>query len=85
MILAEWTVGQAVWALFWGALFWAIFIAWILLVLQVFTDIMRNSSLGGMAKALWAIFVLVVPFLGVFMYIIVNGEAMHERQLGLRP
>ena len=81
MILAEWTVGEAVWTLFWAALLWSIFIAWILLVLRVFGDIMHNRSLNGVGKAAWALFVLVVPFLGIFIYLIVHGEAMSERQL----
>ena len=84
MILAEWTVGQAVWALFWGALLWSIFIAWILLVLRIFGDIMRNRDLSGFAKATWAIFVLVLPFLGIFLYLIVNGDGMADRAVGIQ-
>lgn len=79
MILAEWTVGQAVWTLFWTALVWSIFIAWIFLVIRIFGDIMRNSSLNGFGKGIWAIFVLAVPLLGVFLYMIVHGETMTER------
>ena len=81
MVLAEWTVGQAVWTLFWAALVWSIFIAWIVLVLRVFGDIMHNSSLSGFGKGAWALFVLAVPFLGIFLYLIVHGDAMGERQL----
>jgi len=83
MILAEWTVAQAVWTLFWAGLMWAIFIAWIMLVLRLFGDIMRNDGLGGTGKGLWALFVLAVPFLGVFMYIITNGQGWNERQYGI--
>jgi predicted neutral ceramidase superfamily lipid hydrolase len=79
--MAEWTVAQAVWTLFWAALVWSIFIAWIMLVLRVFGDIMRNGSLNGFGKGAWALLVLAVPFFGVFMYLIVHGESMSERQL----
>jgi hypothetical protein len=62
------------------AMFWFfIWIAWIWLVITVFVDIFRSSDLSGLSKALWAIFVLIVPFLGVFIYLIARGGQMSER------
>jgi hypothetical protein len=42
--------------------------------------VFRSHDLGGWAKALWAIFIIVIPFLGVFVYLIARGGKMHERQ-----
>ena len=61
-------------------LYFFLFIIWIWLLIMVFTDIFRSRDLGGWAKALWAIFVIIVPFLGVFVYLIARGGKMHERQ-----
>jgi hypothetical protein len=56
-----------------------LFIIWIWLLITVFSDIFRSRDLGGWAKALWSIFVIVIPFLGVFVYLIARGGKMHER------
>ena len=62
------------------AMFWFfLWIAWIWLVISVFIDIFRSHDLGGLAKALWALFVLLVPFLGVFIYLIARGGTMQDR------
>src|SRR5579859_1133010 len=60
-------------------LYFFLFIIWIWLLITVFIDIFRSSDLGGLAKALWMIFVIVLPFLGVFVYLIARGGQMHER------
>jgi len=67
--------------LFWTMLIFFIWIAWIMLVFRVFIDIFRSSDLGGWGKALWSIFVLVVPFLGVLVYLIARGHSMTERDV----
>jgi hypothetical protein len=67
--------------LFWTMLIFFIWIAWIMLVFRVFIDIFRSSDLGGWGKALWSIFVLVVPFLGVLVYLIARGHSMTERDI----
>lgn len=64
---------------FWTMLYWFIWIAWIILVFRVFIDIFRSADLGGWGKALWSIFVIVVPFLGVFVYLVARGHSMGER------
>jgi Short C-terminal domain/Phospholipase_D-nuclease N-terminal len=56
-----------------------LFVIWIWLLFVVFIDIFRSHDMGGLAKALWVIFVVVLPFLGVFVYLIARGGKMHER------
>ena len=60
-------------------LYFFLFIIWIWLLIMVFVDIFRSQDMGGWAKALWVIFVIILPFLGVFVYLIVRGGKMHER------
>lgn len=76
LIAAEFGVGQVLWSIFWFFLFFV----WIMLVLQVFGDIIR-SDMSGASKALWAAFIIFVPYLGIFMYLIANGSAMGARQV----
>ncbi len=60
-------------------LYFFLFIIWIYLLILVFMDIFRSHDMGGLAKALWVIFVIVVPYLGVLVYLIARGSKMHER------
>jgi len=60
-------------------LYFFLFIIWIWLLIMVFVDIFRSHDMGGLAKALWVIFVIILPFLGVFVYLIARGSKMHER------
>ena len=60
-------------------LYFFLFIIWIWLLITVFIDIFRSRDMGGGAKALWVIFVIILPFLGVFVYLIARGGKMHER------
>jgi ABC-type multidrug transport system fused ATPase/permease subunit len=60
-------------------LYFFLFVIWIWLLIMVFVDIFRSHDLGGWAKALWVIFIIVLPFLGVFVYLIARGGKMHER------
>jgi hypothetical protein len=60
-------------------LYFFLFIIWIWLLITVFIDIFRSRDMGGGAKALWCIFVIVLPFLGVFVYLIARGGKMQER------
>ncbi|HEX4128099.1 MAG TPA: SHOCT domain-containing protein [Acidimicrobiales bacterium] len=61
-------------------LYFFLFIIWIWLLIMVFMDVFRSHDMGGMAKALWVIFIIILPFLGVFVYLIARGGKMHERQ-----
>ena len=64
--------------------FWTIFefflwVIWIWILIMVFIDIFRSHDLSGVAKALWFLFVLFIPLIGVLVYLIVRGGSMHER------
>ena len=63
---------------FWSMLWFFLFIVWIWLLIVIFADIFRSHDIGGFAKALWVIFVIVLPFLGVFVYLIARGGKMQE-------
>jgi hypothetical protein len=67
--------------LFVATLWIFLFVAWIWLVVGVFSDIFRSEDLGGAAKAAWTIFTLLLPGLGVFVYLIARGGKMQERQV----
>ncbi len=66
--------------LFWSMLWIFLFIVWIWLLISIFIDIFR-SELSGWGKALWVIFVIVLPFLGVLVYLIVHGGDMQRRAM----
>ena len=63
---------------FLSILYFFLFFIWIWLLIVVFSDIFRSRDLGGVAKALWVIFVIVLPYLGVFVYLIARGHKMSE-------
>ncbi len=65
--------------IFWTMLEVFIFVIWIWLLIIVFSDIFRSRDMGGGAKALWVIFVVILPYLGVLVYLIARGGKMHER------
>jgi Short C-terminal domain/Phospholipase_D-nuclease N-terminal len=65
-------------------IFWTMFevflwIIWIWILIWIFIDIFRSRDLSGWAKALWFLFVLFIPLIGVLVYLIVRGSSMHER------
>ena len=66
--------------LFLTMLYFFLFFIWIWLLVMVFFDVFRSRDMGGGAKALWCIFIIILPFLGVFVYLIARGGKMHERQ-----
>jgi hypothetical protein len=62
------------------SMFWFMLLfAWIALVVSIFSDIFRDRELGGVAKALWTLFLILVPWLGALTYLIVRGRSMNER------
>jgi hypothetical protein len=71
---AQYDVGQVFWSMLWFFLF----VIWIWLLVAVFADIFRSRDLAGWGKALWIIFVIVLPYLGVFVYLIARGHKMGE-------
>jgi len=66
--------------LFWAMLWFFLFFMWIWLVISVFIDIFR-ADMSGWAKAGWIIFVIILPFLGVLIYLVVEGKNMQERSM----
>jgi hypothetical protein len=67
--------------LFFTMLIFFMFFIWIWLLIMIFGDIFRSDDMGGFAKALWTIFIIIVPFLGVLIYLIVRGGAMQKRKM----
>ena len=61
-------------------LWFFLWIMWLFLLFWIILDIFRSRDLSGWLKALWLIFILVLPFLGVLVYLIARGGSMHERQ-----
>jgi hypothetical protein len=66
---------------FWVMLEFFLFFIWIWLLIMVFSDIFRSHDMGGGSKAIWSIFIIILPFLGVFVYLLARGSSMHERQV----
>lgn len=67
-------------------IFWSIFwlflmLAWIWVVISVLADVFRSKDLRGVSKALWVLFIILIPWLGVLAYIIVRGDRMEANQL----
>ncbi len=65
-----------------GAIFWFMLrVAWFWLLIAIVTDLFRDRNLSGWAKGLWCLFVILLPWLGVLVYLIARGGTMHERSL----
>jgi Short C-terminal domain/Phospholipase_D-nuclease N-terminal len=76
-LAAEFGTGQV----FLSMLYFFLFFIWIWLLIGVFADIFVSRDLGGWAKALWVIFVIVLPFLGVLVYLIARGHKVSEHAM----
>jgi hypothetical protein len=77
MVAAEFGTGQVLWSMVWFFLFFI----WIWLLVAVFADIFRSRDLSGWGKAAWSILVIVLPYLGVFAYLIARGNKMSEHAM----
>ncbi len=77
LLAAQFGTGQVLWSLLWFFLFFV----WIMLIFTIFGDIIRSDDMGGGAKAIWSIFIIFLPFLGIFIYLIARGGGMGERQV----
>jgi ABC-type multidrug transport system fused ATPase/permease subunit len=66
-------------SVFWTMVEFFLWVIWIWILIMVFIDIFRSRDLGGGAKALWFLFVLFIPLIGVLVYLIARGGSMHER------
>ncbi len=58
-----------------------LFFAWFMCLFWIFGDIFRSKDLGGGGKTFWALFVILIPWLGILVYLIARGKGMQERQL----
>jgi type VI protein secretion system component VasK len=67
--------------IFWSMMWFFLWIIWIMLLFRVIGDIFRSHDLGGFAKVLWLLLVIVLPFFGVFIYMIARGRAMAQHDM----
>ena len=65
----------------WTMLIFFAWVIWFWLLITVFADVFRRHDIGGGAKTLWIVFVIILPFLGVFIYLISQGHGMNERNV----
>jgi hypothetical protein len=63
----------------WSMLVFFMWIIWIWILVMILSDVFRRRDIGGGSKVLWTIFVIIAPFLGVFIYLLVNHDSMAER------
>jgi hypothetical protein len=75
MIVADVSFGDIFWSVLW---FFFLFI-WLMVLFHVLTDLFRDHSVSGVTKTLWVLFLVFLPFLAVFIYLIVRGKGMAER------
>ncbi len=67
--------------MFWTMMLCFLWVLWFMLLFRVIGDIFRDDEMNGWGKALWTFFVIVLPYLGVFVYLIARGRGMGEREL----
>jgi len=67
--------------IFWTMILFFFWVAWIWVLIGIITDVFRRHDSSGFTKALWMIFLIFLPFLGVLVYVIANGKGMSERSL----
>jgi phospholipase D-like protein/putative oligomerization/nucleic acid binding protein len=77
MVLADYTFWDSLWTL----LVFFLWVAWFILLFHIVIDVFRRRDASGFKKFLWLIFILFVPFLGVFVYLIVNSDDMARRNI----
>jgi ABC-type multidrug transport system fused ATPase/permease subunit len=79
MTLAEASFNYPLLNVFLSFLYFFVFVIWIFLIFTIFTDLFRSHDVGGWGKTFWVLLILVLPLLGVLIYLIVRGGSMHER------
>lgn len=67
--------------LFWTMLWFFVWIMWLFLLFKVIVDIFRSDDLGGWGKAGWLVLALLLPYIGVLVYVIVRGKSMGKRDI----
>jgi hypothetical protein len=65
----------------WTLLIFFAWVIWFWILITVFVDLFRRDDIGGWKKAIWVVFLILTPFLGVLIYLIVNNEGMNERNV----
>jgi len=65
----------------WTMILFFAWVAWIWIAITCFVDIFRRHDIGGWHKALWVVFIIVIPFLGVLVYLIAQHDGMRDRSL----
>ena len=65
----------------WTMMIFFLFVIWIWILITVFADVFRRKDIGGGSKALWIIFVILLPYLGVLVYLIANHDGMADRNI----
>ena len=73
-------LAQTFWQVIWTMFIFFLWVIWIWLLFTVFIDLFRRHDVGGWGKAAWCVFVILLPFLGVFVYLIAEGKGMAERR-----
>ncbi|RSS78277.1 SHOCT domain-containing protein [Streptomyces sp. WAC06614] len=68
-------------SMLWTIMWVFLWVLWFFLLFRIITDIFRDHELGGWGKAGWLIFVILLPFLGVFIYVLVRGKGMSKRDM----
>lgn len=68
-------------SVFWSMLVFFLWIMWFVLLFRVVVDIFRDDDLSGWAKAGWLVFTVLLPFLGVFVYVVARGKNMGRREI----
>jgi Phospholipase_D-nuclease N-terminal/Short C-terminal domain len=75
MVVADVSFADIFWSVLW---FFFLFI-WLMILFHILTDLFRDQSVSGVEKTLWVLFLVFLPFLAVFVYLIVRGKGMGER------
>jgi ABC-type multidrug transport system fused ATPase/permease subunit len=79
MLLASSSSSYPLLNVFWSIFIFFLWVMWFWILITIFIDIFRSHDMSGGAKALWFLFVLLIPLLGVLVYLIARGGKMHER------
>ena len=81
MSLASGSYSYPILGAFWTVLMIFLWVIWFWILITIFIDLFRSHDLSGWAKALWFIFILLLPLIGVLVYLIARGGKMHEHQV----
>ena len=81
MLLASSSYSYPILGAFWTIFMIFLWVIWFWILITIFIDLFRSHDLNGWVKALWFIFILILPLIGVLVYLIARGGKMHERQV----